>query len=148
MHKGKLYARKTNFLIILLDSTIVVLSFCLSLLLRKQFPRYLMEPWQFLLLLPYVVLIRTLILSFFEHYRTSLHTLQLQDIWSLFIHNLIPSSVFVIFRLLSPVRMLRIPFSMILTEYFFTLCGMIVIRFIFLRLSKRKRPSDTARRKK
>ena len=148
MHSGKLQARKTSFLSILFDSVVIVMSFSVSLFLRRQFPNYLMEPWKFLLLLPYVVLLRTLVMSFFEHYRISSLSLQLHDIWSLFIHNVIPSVFFLLFRLFSPIRMLRIPFSMILTEYFFTVCGMIIVRYLVLKLGKEKRLLSSAQRRK
>lgn len=127
----KLYSvKRTRSLVIFGDILLIVVSIFIAWLIRSRFSFFLYKLENFLMSLPYVLLLRILANVLFEHYSLSFRNLYLSDLTGIFRSNLIPSAVFLAIRFLSPDERLRLPISMIFTEYLMTSTGMGLIRLV------------------
>jgi len=136
--------KKAGLYVLLLDCLVVLLSLTSAWIIRAQFSLFLFDLEKFLIVLPYAIVIRILVNAFFEHYSLSFVNLQLGDIVAIFKHSGVPSAIFLVVRLVSPIRLIRMPLSMIALEYLFTVTGMILVRIIFVRIGYRRNDMSAA----
>jgi hypothetical protein len=144
----KLYsAKRTRSLVILGDILLIVVSIFIAWLIRSRFSFFQYKLENFLMSLPYVLLLRVLANILFEHYSLSFRNLYLSDLTGIFRSNLIPSIVFLAIRLLSPDERLRLPISMIFTEYLMTSTGMGLLRLVLYNAGRRRGSPPPGERK-
>ena len=100
---------KKNFLVFFMDIIVILSSLFLARTIRSGFPNFLFEYEQLFFVLPYLILFRLFINAFFEHYKLSYMNIQVNDIFKLFIHNVVPSSILLVFRFTASIQILRVP---------------------------------------
>jgi len=117
-------------LLILFDFLIVLVSLCLSYIIRAQFSILIFDFLYASVLFPIIIILRLGANYFFDHYNRSILTLSNREMMKIVKHNLVPTIVILLLRLLSPLKILRMPVSMIFMEFLFTNFGFIFIRLI------------------
>lgn len=114
------------------DILIILSALIISRLIRAQFPDFLFQIRKLIIIIPLVLLVRILVNTIFEHYKYIFYSMTVRDIIKIFLHNLFPSVVFIGLRFISTISELKIPVSMIISEYFLTTTGMIFFRYILV----------------
>lgn len=115
-------------LVLILDIVAVLASFGLAWLIRSQFRWFVFRPSDALVLCPWIVLLRIVTNLFFDHYGVGMQALTINDLGRLLSTSLLPSVVLMGFRYLFTFSFLRMPLSMILLEYVFSMGGFMIIR--------------------
>ena len=129
------FADRMSKWIAVADTTAIILSFTFSLAIRSQFNAYLVRPIDIIVLLPWLILLRVVTNVVFEHYTLNVSNFTPKDFSELFAHNLLPSAVMAVLRLVHGVPFLQLPFSVIAMEYIFTCFGFMIVRLTALRLT-------------
>lgn len=119
------HERKT---IVLLDCIVVLVAIAFAYFIRAQYSDVLFTVQDAAILFPWLVFLRIFSNNFFEHYSISLKMFDNRDMMSILKHGIVPSAILILFRILSPYQDLRMPFSMIMMEYCFSMLGFIAVR--------------------
>lgn len=118
----------TSKLTFLLDVLAVMVSLSIAVVVRSRFGDYLFAFSTAIAVFSLTLFLRLLNLFLFDAYTVSFATFTNSDMQRIMRLNLLPSTIMLILRLVSPVVSLRMPISMILIEYIGTTLGFIVIR--------------------
>lgn len=136
-----------NLFLIILDILIICTSLLAAWMIRSRFRAFLYTLEGLVFILPYVVLIRIISSTIFEEYSYRYNKYYIENIKSLFFHNLFPSFVFLLLRFFSPVQVTRMPLAMIFVEFFLTTSGMILARLLLAGANKGESKKPVCRRK-
>jgi len=114
----------------LLDTFAVLASLFLALAIRSQFEAYWFTLPAGVAVFSLTIVLRMLSMFIFDAYTMSSRTVTVADMQKIMAINLVPSLVLLVLRLVSPTPTLRMPYSIIILEYFATTFGFILIRTI------------------
>jgi hypothetical protein len=138
----RLRPKNPNWPLLLLgDATVFSISLFIAWFIRSRLDAVLSELLfgfsSIALVLPWLIVIRVLSSFLLDLYSVRLGRLRVVDISRLFIVYLIPTVIFALFRVLSPIELLRLPFSIIFMEYVFSVFGSVVIRLLYIDIQYR-----------
>ena len=136
--------KRTRVYVLVLDCILIFLSVLSSWTIRSKLPSFFFNIERLYVIIPYVICIRIIINSFFEHYSLSFFNLNVRDIRAVFWHNILPSLIFAVIRLASPIAFIKMSFSMIFSEYVITVTGMVLIRLLISSQSSRRTKASSA----
>lgn len=111
-----------------MDLAISAASLGLALAIRANFQAFLVGTTEIALFAPFIVIARPATMYLFEHYSYSPSIWHSRDVLSIFAHNTAPTAILLLLRVISPIPALRLPFSVILMEYAFSVSLMVLAR--------------------
>lgn len=137
-----------SWCVLLLDIAVVALSLVSAWGIRSTFRNLLFDTNRLLFILPYFIFVRVIVNLVFEDYRLSFYNFQAPDIGRILVHNAIPTALFLALRYFTLYAPVRIPTSIILSEYVLTFAGMVFIRILILAGTRRGKKGIALVRKK
>jgi hypothetical protein len=139
---GPLTSRK--LLLVVCDLIFIFISMAAAYVIRSRFVSFIFTDLYLVYCLPYVFLFRIIVNLVFDFYSLDLRFITIRDILKMYLINIIPTLGYSLIRLFSPIEVLRIPFSIIFAEYFFTVLFISISRLIMNSFMKRRNRNDHA----
>lgn len=125
--------------IMILDCLVVLIAIAFAYFIRIQFSIVLFKYSDAIILFPWLIFLRIFTNLFFEHYSVSIKMFGNQDMIDLLKHCSVPSVILLILRFYSPFEEVRMPITMIVMEYCFSVFGFIAVR-LYINKALQKRP--------
>lgn len=133
--------RSRKVLLFISDILVYFVSILLAWYFRGQLDNVLSELLvkisDLYVIVPTIIGIRLVLNIITDLYSVRVGKFSVYDLSRLVIVMALPSMLFIIFRIVSPIALIRLPFSVIVMEYAFSFFGALVIRLLFINFAVR-----------
>ncbi len=141
-----LKTKKIKGFLIVIDGLIVLISLFVAIYLRSRFEYFYFYGKRLYYIIPYVIILRLFLNNYFESYSLSYENLKIKDIAKIFEINILSTLIFALFRFFAPVEFIKMPLSIIFSEYVFTSTFMMLVRLIIVRSREKDLRYDSLNR--